>query len=722
MAGSSRLNSSTADAAKSSKSTPHVAATARPVACGIPRHAAARAERSPALVEKTPSPSSADHRSPKISSRISTLPSAEKHRTAVKKQSMEQLAAIQEDLRRAKEQLAKKETEHRKVADDARRTADEANAKLRYALAELKKAEEASETEMFRAIELEQTTIESTQRKDELQRRLEATRRQQEADAAALRSMVAQLEEARLELADAIDAKNLALSHADDAIRAGEANAAQVELLNAEINRLKDSFNSELESKVKESAEKTRKLEAETSVLRIKLKKAKVAEEKVAELEGAVEGLRADVANAIKARREADGLVGEWKKKAQLFEIKLELANQSSILKAESMSSVMKELDAANALLQVKESQIALLHDKIESLEHEVVRQNEDINASGQRVDAAQRGALALRTEIQELRSRLGAMEQEKRGTIKDGSFTSSQIEAICEEKDKLAKELESSKYECEKVRKAMEDMASALQEMSAEARESQENYLHKEKEIEHTRAKLQELNISLNNTRDNYEVMLDEANYERICLKNKVEQLEAEAKTTSEEWRSKELSFVSSITKSEEEIMSMRTRLGKALETARDMENRNAQLEEKVRELEALMDKDNNYRGGKDTKAYKENDGLHLHVKESSGSEKIKDLYSLIGNDEGNTEKDGPVLLVSKMWENSYNLSKERDDGEPEVDLLDTDRDIAADGNGSRLSTEKTNSNTKLVVKQNQQKKALMKKFGGLLKKKSQH
>lgn len=313
-------------------------------------------------------------------------------------------------------------------------------------------------------------------------------------------------------------------------------------------------------------------------------------------------------------------------------------------------------------------------------------------------------------------------MEQEKRGTIKDGSFTSSQIEAICEEKDKLAKELESSKYECEKVRKAMEDMASALQEMSAEARESQENYLHKEKEIEHTRAKLQELNISLNNTRDNYEVMLDEANYERICLKNKVEQLEAEAKTTSEEWRSKELSFVSSITKSEEEIMSMRTRLGKALETARDMENRNAQLEEKVRELEALMDKDNNYRGGKDTKAYKENDGLHLHVKESSGSEKIKDLYSLIGNDEGNTEKDGPVLLVSKMWENSYNLSKERDDGEPEVDLLDTDRDIAADGNGSRLSTEKTNSNTKLVVKQNQQKKALMKKFGGLLKKKSQH
>ncbi|KAF0931971.1 hypothetical protein E2562_007472 [Oryza meyeriana var. granulata] len=712
----SRANSCTANA-KSSKGTP-------PVSNGIPRHAAERAaERSPASAEKTSSPS-ADRRSPKIVCRQSTPPSADKQGSGLKKQSssMElqaQLAAIQVELRRAKEQLAEKETENRKVADDARKTADEANAKLRDALAALKKAEEVSETEMFRAVELEQTSIESTQRKQELQRRLDAVRSQQNADAAALRSTVAQLEEAKLELADAIDAKNLALSQADDAVRAREANAAKVELLNAEINRLKDSFDSELDSKVRESAEKSRKLEAEVSVLRIKLKKAKVAEEKVAELEGVVEALRADVASAINARRDADELVGEWKKKAQLLEIKLEVANQSSILKAESLNSAMKELDAANALLQEKESQLALLQDKVESLEHEVVRQNEVINASGQRVDVAQREALGLRTEIQELRSRLRAMEQEKTDAINNGSLASSQIEAIREEKDKLAKELEFSKGECDKVRKAMEDLASALHDMSAEARESRERYLDKQEEIERTRAQVEELGMSLNNTRENYEVMLDEANYERVCLKNKVEQFEAEAKTASVEWRSKELSFVSSITNLEEEIMSLRIQLDKAADTAKDLENINAQLEEKLRVLEAQVVAAN--RGSKDAKAYKENDGLH--VKESSGSEKIKDLYSLIGNDKGNTEKDGPVLLVSKMWENSkiadYNLSKDRDDGEPEVDLLDTNT-TAADG--SRLSTEKNNRNTKLVIKQNHQKKALMKKFGGLLKKKSQH
>ncbi|KAL5212168.1 hypothetical protein ABZP36_023015 [Zizania latifolia] len=738
----SRPNSGAADVAKGNIGTAQTPKGSK-AANGIPRHAAARAaERSPASGEKPPS---ADRRSPKTVSRLSTPP-AEKQASAAKlshesHELQAQLAAIKDDLKMAKEQLAEKETEKRKALaelEDAMMIADEANKKHRDALAAQKRAEEASETEMFRAVELEQKSIDSMQRKQELQRKLETMRSQHEADAAALRSMVQQL-------ADAIDAKNLALSQADDAIRASEVSAGEVERLNAEINQLKDLFDSELESRVKEHAEKTRKLEAEASVLRIKLKKAKVAEEKVAELEGVVEGLRADVASAVKARRDADELISEWKKKAEILEIKLEVANQSSMLKAESLNSVTKELDDANALLQEKESALDVLQDKVESLEHEVVRQNEDINASGQRLDVAQREAFELRTEIEELRSKLHAMEEEKTDAINNGSFACSQIETICEEKDRLAKELESSRDECEKVRKAMEDLASALQEMSGEARESRERYLNKQEEIERTRAQIDELNMNLMNTRENYEVMLDEANYERVCLKNKLEQMEAEARTTSEQWQSKELSFVSSIRKSEDETMSMRIQLDKAAATAKDWENRSAELEEKVKELEAYLAAAN--RGSKEAKTYKENEQTvqqendclqALHAKESSGSEKTKELYSLIGNakhialngtgpkgenDKGNTEKDGSVMVASKMWENSriadYNLYKEKDDGELRVDL-DTSRDTTADG--SRMSIEKTNSNTKLVIKQHQQKKALMKKFGGLLKKKSQH
>jgi len=170
-----------------------------------------------------------------------------------------QLAAVQEELKRAKEQLAEKENEKVQALEeleDAKRLADEANANLLVALAARKKAEEASETEMFRAVELEQTSIESMQRKEEeLQRKLESMRSQQESDATALRSTVEQLGKARYELADAIDAKNLAFNQVDDAIRLNEVNAHKVEVLNTEVARLKELLDTELESKEREGAE-----------------------------------------------------------------------------------------------------------------------------------------------------------------------------------------------------------------------------------------------------------------------------------------------------------------------------------------------------------------------------------------------------------------------------------------------------------------------------------
>jgi chromosome segregation ATPase len=230
---------------------------------------------------------------------------------------------------------------------------------------------------------------------------------------------------------------------------------------------------------------------------------------------------------------------------------------------------------------------------------------------------------------------------------------------------------------------------------------------------------------------------------------------MEAEAKNTSEEWQSKEVSFMSSVKKSEEEISAMRIEMDKATETVRDWENRNAELEEKLKELEAqveeanrakdeakaealdwkekLLDKENELQNIK-----QEND--ELQVKESSASEKLKELSSMFGNakdrvlngtgpkddnEKGNTKEDDPVVVVAKMWENSkvtdYDLSTEKEkDGESELDLESSRGDAASDCH--RLSTDtRMNNNTKLI-KQQQPKKPLMKKFGGLLKKRSQH
>jgi chromosome segregation ATPase len=669
-----------------------------------------------------------------------------------------QLAAVQEELMKAKEQLVEKEKEKSKVLEEleyAKRLADETNANLCDALAARKKAEEASETQMFRAVELEQTSVESMQRTVELQRKLESMQSQQESDVAALRSTVEQLEKARYELADAIDAKNLALNQAGDAARLSEVNTHKVELLNAEVARLKGLLEIELDSKEKKSAEQIIRLEAEISSLKIEIQKAKDAEERVAELEGVVDGLRADVANATKAKAEAEELAEEWKHKADLLEIKLGEANQSYMLKADSLNSVMKELDAAKALLAEKESELSDLQNKLQSLEDEVARQNEDINVSNERLDIAKKEAFDLRAELEELQSKLQALEEEKMDATNNENQASSQFQSICEEKEKLANELEACKDEYEKVKKAMEDLASALHEMSGEARESRERYLNKQEEIERARAQIEEVKMDLKNTRENYEVMLDEANYERVCLKKTVERMEAEVKTTSEEWQSKEISFMSSIKKSEEEISATRAEMDKAGETVRNWENRNSELEEKLKALEAQVEEANKAKdeakaealGWKEKLLDKENELQNvkqknddLQLKESTTSEKLKELSSMHGNakvgvlngtgpksesNKGNTKEDDPVAVVAKMCENGkvtdYDLSTEKEkDGESEFDLVSNKGDTASAGH--RLSIDKVNNNTKLAIKQQQQKRPLMKKFGGLLKKKSQH
>jgi hypothetical protein len=61
--------------------------------------------------------------------------------------------------------------------------------------------------------------------------------------------------------------KNLALNQADDASRLSEVNAHKVELLNAEVARLKELLETELDSKEKKGTEQIIRLEEEISAL-----------------------------------------------------------------------------------------------------------------------------------------------------------------------------------------------------------------------------------------------------------------------------------------------------------------------------------------------------------------------------------------------------------------------------------------------------------------------
>jgi chromosome segregation ATPase len=574
-----------------------------------------------------------------------------------------QLAAVQEELLKAKAQLGETEKEKGKVLEElelARKVADEATARLQEALDLQRKAMEVAEAEKSYSLRSEHADVQSVQRK------LESMQSQQEADADVLRSTVELLEKARYELADAIDAKNEALSQSDDATMVAEAKAEQVKLLSAEIKCLKELVDSKFDGKAKKAPERIQKLDSENSKLKLELEKAKAAQERVAQLERMVEELNIDVADANNTGSKSNELADEWQKKAQLLEVRLEEAEESNVLKSESLDSAMKELDTTSNLLQGRESEVAVLQKKVRLLEDEVARQKGDIDMSGERLDAAEKEAAELRREVEELRLKLRAAEQEKMEARNSDGI--SEIEALTEQKNQLAKELEVSKDEVEKVKKAMEGLASALHEMSAESREAQEKYLTKQDEIERTQEQVEELEKSLKNAKENYEVMLDEANYEKVCLTKSVERMEAEARNAHEEWQSKELSFVNSIKRSQDEIVSIKAQMDKTLEAVKERETENAELQEKIQQLEAQLIEANKIR-----------------------------------------EEDGS--------------SKEENDGDSQADLESSKEDATLlDIKGLHLTKENSGSTSPTKQHQHQKKQPLLKRFGGLLKKKSDH
>ncbi|XP_020094866.1 WEB family protein At5g16730, chloroplastic-like [Ananas comosus] len=738
-----------------------------------PRHSI---DRSPRSVDSKPT---VDRRSPKTSS------TPEKPTRLLKGSELQsQLNAAQEELKKAKEQLASVEKEKSRIVEElnhAKKSADEANEQLQEALLAKKNAEEATEIEKFRAIELEQVGIDVAQkREDEWQKELESIKNQHKMDIEALVFTSEELEKLRKELVMTIDAKSAALSHADEAMKIAEANAEKADLLSQEVGSLKAFLDSNLESKANESDELVKKLELEIAELKSELEEARAVEEKLVRMEALIEELKTEAFEAKNAESEADRLADEWKKNTELLEVQLEEANKSEMANKDSLASAMEQLEEKIAFLEEKESEIASLKGKIEALELEVAGKKTDLDESKQRFDELQQQVFEFETTVEILKNKVQISEEEKVEALNNGKVASSKIESLEEERNKLVSELAATKDEGEKAKMAMEDLTSALHEVSAEFREAQEKFLGKEAEVEYAKAQIGDLKLALNNTKESYEVMLDEANYEIVCLRKTIERLETEAKSHREELDSKELNFASSNKQSEEAIVALKAEIDKAMEVVRSAENEaQAAKEEKTEILnklkqvesaaneakraveeakaeslqlkERLLDKENELQN-----ITQEND--ELHIQQKAALEKIDELSAVLAEskakspkeesrDQSNGEKSVEVEDPNgfarderrqqeedknsndeqaepvKVMEKDLATEKEQDD-----ELVDDELESKMDEgsfdqtNGSTAENSIGNGASSPTKQQQLQKKKkpLLHKFGSLLKKKN--
>ncbi|WVZ57781.1 hypothetical protein U9M48_008123 [Paspalum notatum var. saurae] len=394
-----------------------------------------------------------------------------------------QLNLVQEELRTAREHLASVDSDRARLLEDlaaARRLADDAGGKLEASLLAQRSAEEAAELERFKLTEREQSAVETAH---EWRRKYDSIEKRHAEDVASLIAAARELGGVRDELAAAAQARDAAVNQADELRRLADGSAEKVEVLMAEVARLK----SQLASKAREAAETVEKMESEASALRAEIQRAMAFETKLAEAEAAAERLRVDVAYAKRGEADANRSEEEWKNTAAALEARLGEVSQLNKRNEESLASLTKSFED-------KQSQVLQLEGQVSSLEKEASEYKEKFVEASRRLDAATDEARELRAPIDRLRSEHELLQEAHRQAVGAGKTASARLGHLTEEKNRLVKEVGDVRGERDKAKKAVEDIAAALREVSSEAREAKERVLAKQAELDDAHRQMSEL------------------------------------------------------------------------------------------------------------------------------------------------------------------------------------------------------------------------------------
>ncbi|VAH17508.1 unnamed protein product [Triticum turgidum subsp. durum] len=588
----SSSSSSSSNYSRAHASAPRVSRLAKPAAAAgsskqaaearapSPLHNAARATAASPLdksVDAAQKPSPGERRLNFKASphRTSTTPDVRQKtpdrqpRIAKASELQAQLNLVQEDLKNAREHLANIDRDRAQVHDDlvlTKTLADEAYQKLEESLAAQRRAEEALEIERFKSVEREQASIELARRKEEWQRKHADVTKRHAQDVNSLAKVTKELENAKGELAVTAQAKNSALSRADEAEKTTRGNAKRMEILMAEVARLK----SETESREKGAEEIIDKLRSEASELRAELQRAMAFQEKLVRAEEVVEGLKVDIAYAKRAEIDADQSAQGWKTKAAALEDRLVAITSLNKSNEEALASLTKSFKEA-------QSQLLQLTEKAAASEGEASEYKEGFLETNRRLDIVGKEASELQATIDRLRSEHELLNEAHRQVVSNEKAASSQVGRLGGDKVRLQQKLDEAREERNKAKKGVEDVAAALRQVSAEAREAKERVLAKQIELDHAQLQISEMKTATKTAEDKYQLMLQESN----CLKKKVEMLESEAKILQDDRVSKEVGFAEMLRRSEEEASYVKSEMSKLMESL-------AVAEKEVQELKA--------------------------------------------------------------------------------------------------------------------------------------
>ncbi|GAA0140935.1 actin binding motor protein [Lithospermum erythrorhizon] len=484
---STKTKSSLSDApnSKSIPATPRIAKLSR----GLKKSDAislSPLQNSRLPVDKSPRSVTSKPTVEKRSPRLSTPPDKKPSRILKPSEIQAELTVVQEDLKKAKDMLIVVEKEKSQALDkleEAQRLAEEANEKLKEAAVAQKRAEENSEIEKFRAVEMEQGGIEAAQKKEEeWQRKLEDVRNQHAQDVAALLTATEEIERVKQELTMMCDAKKQALIHAEDVTKIAEIQAEKVEKLSAELVQMKSLLDSRTEEVADENIQLVAELKQEIETLRQELLRTSEAKNqalshaydatKIAENHAEkVEKLSADIVHLkslLDSKNEAEAIENA----KVVAELKLEIETlREEVEKSKEYVKKLVEYDATieqlNIDLEAAKLAMSYSHNLVEECRKRVVELEIQTSEAKQLERSASESMESIMKQLEEsngllrdagseissLKEKIGLLEISIKRQKEDFEEAESRLGVAKEEASKLQEEVESLTSELEDVK-----------------------------------------------------------------------------------------------------------------------------------------------------------------------------------------------------------------------------------------------------------------------------
>ncbi|XP_031497892.1 WEB family protein At5g16730, chloroplastic-like [Nymphaea colorata] len=489
----------------------------------------------------------------------------------------EQLGQAQVDLKKAKDQLAMAEDAKSRALEELRemkKMAEEANLRLSEVLSKQKHVQEDSEMAKPRDDE-QRASIMSVQKKEQAwQLELEELQKQQSLDSAALLATKQDLERATKELSVALEAKAFALNQAEEARKMADANAKRIQDLSVELAFLTESRESASDSRTAAEKGKERKGEPETVTL--------------------LENLKLELISLRDSESQARSSLRESKERIEMLEEEIEISKKSESKVIESMISLTEQLEDTKMSLQDANLEISSLKEKMEALEASGSRGSKGLEVSYHHLE---KGNIDLHNMGETIEILKLELEKSRNDLLhaREGEFLAvSNMQALAEEASSLRNELRLATEAEEKSKKALDDLAVVLHEVTNEGNRVKAELESIQKESESLKVEQQLYKSTTSNSEDEVQVELNEARKEIDRLMGVIERARLDAEDSTSSWNAKEMGFINCIKMSEEEIAAEKEEnqklivsLREAKEGARIAEIEKCKLMDSVRQAE---------------------------------------------------------------------------------------------------------------------------------------